>query len=136
MSPLIWGMLFIILGFCMQYAALLSPAILNGYADSGERLISPTRYQFLSISSDDILLPGTLQDMNKPVQTVDASIHHTEAEIQNSIKEKKQDGDADSSIRTGFSVSVDQPEKKVRYAEEYQMIGTLFDMKASFAYNG
>ncbi len=135
-SPLKWVMLLFILGLNMQYAALLSPAILNEYADFGDRLISPTKYQFLFVSSDDILLPGALQDMTTPVQTIDSLIPDRDADLKNRVQEGEQNDDADSSIRTGFTVSVDQPDKKVRYAERYQMIGTLFDMKASFAYNG
>ncbi|GEM_PF-2423902 len=114
---------------------IISPSMLNRLADPDSVPISPTRFQFIRISSDDIFMSVTqnITSDNTPVDKNSQILESKQIYPSNIIKPEN---DADSTIRTGFVVSVDQVDKKVRYTEKYQMIGTLFDINAAFQYAG
>jgi len=126
----------LILSICLLSAFFFSPSMLNKLSDPDSVPISPTRFQFMKISYEDMFLPGMIQNETLHDTTREELIQQQELSQNIPISSKKIDTDADSTIRTGFTVSVDQEDNKVKYSEKYQMIGTLFDIKAAFQYGG
>lgn len=121
---------------CLLSTIFLSPFMLDKLTDPNSVPISPTRFQFIKISSEDMFLQGITRNETLNDNTSDDLIFVPEPRQNIPLQAKKKDNGADSTIRTGFTVSVDQEDKKVKYSEKYQMIGTLFDMKAAFRYGG